>query len=202
MSMSKTNKTMLAAIVAAIVALGFVGYNMVGHDENAQAVAQTSTLRVATVSWSTATSGCGQGSNEEMIRDKISNRALLNNISDSKLTYTCSNVYASLVSNQYNPPRYAMQLGKGWWENNYGGDYAIGTITFNFSNFSYQSIRIEAKANETKSLFVNNIAYPVTTSWNNIDIYNCRTPSSKAITITSEKALDPFTWISCIELHY
>ena len=114
MSKSKTNKTMLAAAVAAIVALGFVGYNMVGHVENAQAVAQTSTLRVATVSWSAATSGCGRGSNEEMSGDKISNRALLTNIKDSKLTYTCSNVYASFVQNKNNPPRYAMQLGKGW----------------------------------------------------------------------------------------
>lgn len=202
MSMSKINKTMLAAVTAAIAALGLIGYNMVGHVENAQAVAQTSTLSVATISWSTTTSRCRQRSKEEMSGDKISNRALLTNINDSKLTYTCSNVYASSVKNKNKHPRYAMQLGKGRRKNNYGGDYAIGTITFNFSNFSYQSIRIEAKANETKSLFVNNVAYPVTTSWSYIDLYRCGNPSSEAITIKSELVTDPFTWISCIELHY
>ena len=122
----------------------------------------------------------------------LSSRAVLTNLSDSQVSYTCDSAFCL---NKGNAPT-AMKLGKTKTRGT-----KIGTITFNFSNFTYKSIRINTKADENKTLLINGEAHSVTTDWSNIDLYNCNIGSNKSLTITSTKVNDPFTWISFIELH-
>ena len=116
MSKSKTNKTMLAAAVAAIIALGFVGYNMVGHVENAQAVAQTSTLSVATIKFP------GLDTTKNLQWTSMSNPLqenykyyTLSGIDNTNLSYSSKYAYAQAYAEYWSTkPNYPMQLGKGW----------------------------------------------------------------------------------------
>jgi hypothetical protein len=113
MSKSKTNKTMLAAAVAAIIALGFVGYNMVGHVENAQAVAQTSTLSVAKIEFpGKKISDLQWTSMSEKLQENFKYYTL-SGIDNTNLSYTSEYAYAQAYNNNWKP-NYPMQLGKGW----------------------------------------------------------------------------------------
>jgi hypothetical protein len=123
----------------------------------------------------------------------------LSGLTEQNLAYTSTNAYAQAYADYWSQkPKFSMQLGKGWQPS----EYAVGSITFNFSSFSYQSIRIAARAKENKNLLINGKSYAVSKGWSDIDIYNCGVNSSDPLTITSTIGSDPFTWISSIELHY
>lgn len=132
---------------------------------------------------------------DKSMKGPLSSRAVLTNLSNSQVSYTCDSAFCYPLHKVHkgDAPT-AMKLGKTQGTK-------IGTITFNFSNFTYKSIRINTKADENKTLLINGEAHSVTTDWSNIDLYNCNIGSNKSLTITSTKVNDPFTWISFIELH-
>lgn len=192
--MSKS-KTMLAALAAALIGLGFVGYNVANNSIQVEAKKPTSSsLTVAKIDYGTKVRNITW---TPISTKKVSDAATLTNIADSNLTYTVDNVFAQSGTSSWNPSL-ALQIGGGYWS----GSYATGSLTISFKNIKYQSIRLNVRADESKNFYINGNAYPVTTSWANTDLYYCGSATSEAITIKSEKVNDPFIWISSIEIHY
>lgn len=196
MEKTKQFKTYLVATAIGLVAtVGLFAYEgAVTNNVDAKANPTTS-LTVAKIYF-----GKKDGDMAHPLSGALSTESFLTNITDDKVSYTC--LYASIYHN-VDIPKYCTSLLLG---NNNTGTNHIGTVTFNFlNNFKYQSVRINAKANENKDLIVNNKTYTVKNNWTNIDIYSCGTSIDSSITITSvignKEKSNPFTWISSIELH-
>lgn len=197
MDRSKQLKTY--AITAALGLAATIGLFAYEGASTAQADAkgqsQSTSLKVARIDFGTKISTYAYTS----VPNTISERATLSGIKDSNLSADTNFAYVDSSDSKKN--KYALQLGLDF--NFFIFNFIEpGSITFNFSSFSYQSIRINVKANENKTVSVNKRLYPVTTAWSDIDIYNCGVNSSDPLTITSTIGSDPFTWISSIELHY